>query len=196
MSKRQEDTSQDRDRRAVASIYRQIADETAPDELNRSVLRHAEKQARGITGRALTWLRPVALAATLALSVTLVLQVGNLDSGTSPVDLVSPVPSLESDDIFDAAAETSMEQVRAAESAAQLSPGPSESLATSRRPVDSAPMQNELSTDNQGCSTEQRSATITWWECIQGLEKRGMSAAATKELEALFEAHPAFGVRE
>ncbi len=197
MNERMDDISQERDRRSVAAIYRRIADETTPDELNNSVLRHAAKQTRGVTDRALTWLRPAALAATLALSVALVLQVGNLDSmRTSPRELASPVASGQNDNVFEAAAEASMDQIRSAESAAQTSPGSSESLAVPRNQVGPAPTSNESSPDNRDCSAEQRSSTITWWQCIQALEKRGMSEAARKELEALFEAHPAFGVPE
>lgn len=197
MNGRKDDSSQEGDRRSVATIYRRIADETTPDELNSAVLRHAATQTRGVANGALTWLRPAALAATLALSVALVLQVGNLDSArTSPSELVTPVASGQNDNVFDAAAEASMEQIRAAESAAQLSPGPSESLATPRNQVSPAATSNEVSPDIQDCSAEQRSSTMTWWQCIQTLEKRGMSEAARKELEALFEAHPAFGVPE
>jgi len=190
---RKDDTSQERDRLAVAAIYRRTADETTPHELNRAVLQHATRQTRGVASRTLTWLRPAALAATLALSVALVLQVGNLDStGTSPGELPGPVASGENDDVFDAAAEASMEQIRAAESAAKLSPGPSESLTAPRNQVGPGPTSNEVVRDNQDCSADQRSSTVTWWRCIQALEKRGMSEAARRELEALFEAYPAF----
>jgi len=181
----------------VAAMYQEIADETTPEELTSMVLRHARKQARGVANRSLTWLRPAALTATLALSLALVLQIGNLDStGSSTPKLESPVASGQDETIFDAAAEAGMEQIRAAESAAESNPGAAESLNAPGSQANPAPTSNRAATANQGCSAAQKSSTVTWWQCIQALEKRGMSDLARKELEALFEANPGFGVPE
>ncbi|MGB5353356.1 MAG: hypothetical protein WBN32_07100 [Woeseia sp.] len=57
----------------VRKAYRSYSDETAPDELDRAVLREAGAIERsGFWSRFYTWRRPLAFAATLVLGVTLV----------------------------------------------------------------------------------------------------------------------------
>ena len=74
MRDKTEDDSQQTDSFTVSAVYQQIAIEQAPQELDSKILRAATIEARGSGNRTLWWLRPAALAATLALSVALVLQ--------------------------------------------------------------------------------------------------------------------------
>lgn len=197
MSDREDVLSEEEERIAVAGIYRQVANETAPENLNNAILREAAKHTRGVGSLASTWLRPAALAATLALSVGLVLQSGIMNSTTStPPTLELPAAVGQNEDVFDAAAEAGMEQIRAAESAARANPGTSESPSAPQSRVNPASTPNTSATENRGCSEAQRSTTVSWWQCVQALEKRGMTDVARIELEALFEANPGFGVPE
>ncbi|MGI9202816.1 MAG: hypothetical protein ACR2Q3_02330 [Woeseiaceae bacterium] len=191
------------DRLAVAALYKQIANEQAPDELNRLVLQEATTEVRNTNKQALSWLRPAVLAATLALSVALVLQVGDMGATKSiPRNLESPATSGQDETVFDAAAAAGMEQLREAESAVRTTPGVSESESESESPfaprieVDPKPSPDSEMIDNQGCSVDQRSSTVTWLECIQALEKRGLTDLATRELEALFAANPGIAISE
>jgi hypothetical protein len=42
------------------------------------------------------------------------------------------------------------------------------------------------------CTDEQRSESSTWWQCIDDLERRGLTQAAERELAALLSAFPGF----
>ena len=61
----------------VTRTYREIADERAPDHLDRTVLKEAANAARPRYSRLRSWTRPMAWAATVVLSVALVLEVTN-----------------------------------------------------------------------------------------------------------------------
>jgi len=58
----------------VTRAYREVADERAPKHLNRAVLEEAASAARPRYSRLRSWTRPMAWAATVMLSVALVLE--------------------------------------------------------------------------------------------------------------------------
>lgn len=62
----------------VSDVYRSIADERAPEHLNESVMRMAAKGSRTPYARARAWLRPAAWAATIGLSLAIVLELTRL----------------------------------------------------------------------------------------------------------------------
>ena len=88
----------------VTQVYRDTADEHAPETLNRAILRHAAKAARPRYSRLIFWTRPMAWAATVMLSVAIVLQLTQV-----------PVPesaSFEDDtQAVEAAADTPVERL-------------------------------------------------------------------------------------
>lgn len=63
------------DDRLVSMTYREIAGESAPDTLNRSVLGRAARAARPRYARNMSWMRPMAWAATVGLSLAIVLEI-------------------------------------------------------------------------------------------------------------------------
>jgi len=62
----------------VSDSYRELANERAPDHLNRAILRRAGAAARPKFSLTRAWTRPLAWAATIALSVALVLEVSKV----------------------------------------------------------------------------------------------------------------------
>jgi len=62
----------------VASTYRELADERAPDHLNKAILRQAARAARPAYARSILWMKPVAWTATVAICFAIVLQVTQL----------------------------------------------------------------------------------------------------------------------
>jgi len=69
----------------VTRIYREGADESAPERLNRAILKKAEKAARPRYQRFNSWARPMAWAATAVLSVALVLEIRNAPTPESAI---------------------------------------------------------------------------------------------------------------
>jgi len=77
----------------VSATYRELADERAPEHLNRAVLRLAAAggaKPRAGAGWISAWMKPVAWAATIALSLAIFLEFSELPTGVSPQDAVQP----------------------------------------------------------------------------------------------------------
>ncbi len=64
--------------RLVSDAYSELADEKTPEALNREVLRLAAKEGRTRYSIARAWMRPVAWAATIGLSLVVVLELTSL----------------------------------------------------------------------------------------------------------------------
>lgn len=64
----------------VSETYREVANERAPEHLNQAVLRRAKEATRPRLSRTRAWTRPLAWAATITLSVALVLEVSKAPS--------------------------------------------------------------------------------------------------------------------
>ncbi|NNF40770.1 MAG: hypothetical protein HKN64_05280 [Woeseiaceae bacterium] len=72
----------------VAQTYKALATERAPDHLNAKVMAMAAREAQTRSGPARTWIRPLAWAATIGLSLAIVLDLTQLP--TPPVDSRDP----------------------------------------------------------------------------------------------------------
>ncbi|MDH5455503.1 MAG: hypothetical protein OEY37_05475 [Gammaproteobacteria bacterium] len=79
----------------VSATYRDLATETAPPELDRKILSMSAGTQRSRYGLARAWIRPVAWAATIGLSLAFVLEMSQLD------DVASPPASTEAADVAD-----------------------------------------------------------------------------------------------
>lgn len=79
----------DNDRR-VSGAYREMAGEQTPAELDRKVLAMAAAAARGRQGLPRSWFRPLAWAATIALSFALVLEINQVRDMPLVGDVTSP----------------------------------------------------------------------------------------------------------
>jgi hypothetical protein len=78
----------------VTDAYRALADERAPEHLNEQVLKLAA-EARTPYARARAWMRPAAWAATIGLSLAIVLELTQMP--ISDLDVASMPPTSESD---------------------------------------------------------------------------------------------------
>jgi len=73
--------------RLVSDAYQELADEKTPETLNREVLRLAAKEGRTRYSIARAWMRPAAWAATIGLSLVVVLELANM-----PESEMAPLP--------------------------------------------------------------------------------------------------------
>ncbi len=62
----------------VSRTYRESASERVPDALDRAVLQQAKQNASKPYSRSIIWLRPMAWAATIGLSLAIVIELANL----------------------------------------------------------------------------------------------------------------------
>jgi len=83
--------------KVVSDTYRQLSGESAPDYLNERVLQQAASvAARPRYSRSIMWTRPLAWAATIALSLAIVLEVTRVPT-PEIVDIPEPLESLEAE---------------------------------------------------------------------------------------------------
>lgn len=183
---------------ALSAAYRDIAIECAPEKLDTIVMdtaRREVKRENGTTWRD-AWYRPVTFIATAGLSLALILQLSHYGifepAGMTDDGLNGVVPVSES--AFQDAAERTAERIRQLEVEAERSmEAPRQAAPVAVPDATPADVGSLLPADDR-CTDEQRANSRSWWQCIQDLEKRGLTGAAEQELQALLRAHPQFTV--
>ena len=75
---------------SVSATYRQLADERAPASLDEKVLHRAAAEPRISSGIGRTWMKPVAWAATIGLSLAIVLEMTQLPQAPLDVTVMAP----------------------------------------------------------------------------------------------------------
>ena len=180
----------------LSAQYRELADERAPESLNRAVLRVASKRYRLATHRRL---------AGRTIQACCLYRDGRTQPGGDPGVQRSGHPHAVIPDrrtgarcgqlrqpVFQDAGDTAAEQIREATSAANNAMQNSgsgdvlaEDMSAGSNPVTLLP-------EDFNCDSAQRRTMTTWWQCIQSLESRGASAAAEQELAELVATFPDF----
>ena len=182
----------------VSARYREIADDSAPANLDRKILDAAGKALRSNGGWRDAWYRPLALAATVGLVFAFVLQLGDLSLTVGPPDESGSTPALGPGAFQDAGRaneerfqELQMDSERSMQSAPEMRAPPVDAGRAPAATVDG----NQQSASPQ-CTADERRSPTTWWDCIRELEKSGFRQAAEVELQALLKAFPAFEIPE
>ena len=173
----------------VTETYRDVAVERTPEALDRVILDTAGRQAR--SSKVSPWrfagYRPVALVATIGLSLALVLELSRMTAlDTPPLGDDPTVPA----DIFEAAGQQTAAEIERLGTG--MSPSvPPASMEAPAIVTDSGP---SLLPAEEQCSEDDRKTASLWWACIEALEQRGSTASAERELRALLQAYPAFSI--
>lgn len=175
----------------VSATYRDMAQETAPLDVDAAVLRQARRavDSPSAIARLTGWLRPLAFVATAGLSLALIVQLSNVPDYQLPDSLdpaVAPLPA----DVFRDAADEAAEQVRQLGQDPAMS-APPESTAMPA-PMSEAAPEASLLRASEGCDVQARASSGTWWRCIRELEQKGLPELAERELQALLKAYPQF----
>ena len=90
--------TREHDDKRLSEAYRELAEEKVPAELDDRVLALATREARTRYGLARFWIRPVAWAAMIGLSLAIVLEVTRYADVTAPPEAVSTPPAADSKD--------------------------------------------------------------------------------------------------
>ena len=181
----------------VSAEYHRLADESAPGELNRAVLRASRKGAGRDTVAKWhsAWFRPLAGAAVIMLSVAVMMEFNEISQPESPGAFGDETLRPDNaDDAFRDATDIAAQQIRAAEAAATRAvqnSGPADVANTSFGTI---PDQTTGLPSGQGCDARQRATTGAWWQCVESLQNRGAIVQAEQELAALLQSYPAFDV--
>jgi len=204
----------------VSDAYREIAHEKTPAGLDRKILAMAAAEARAAHGVPRTWFRPLAWAATIALSFALVLEItqvdeiahiGDVASPRADADLAeraeeSPPPADAGDALGKQKNEELMRQQlnkRSSDAPAAakvtISPAQRERAAAAEEQDRMLPepartfaaIAEEKEQDNS-CDADARASSETWFECVSALRDAGQTESAEQELEALLAEFPDF----
>ncbi len=206
--------NEDRDR-LVRDTYKAFAKERAPDRLNDQVLREAADAGRSRYSLTRAWTRPVAWAATIALSLAIVLDLARLPQTQSDaVDITAPknpVPVEES--ATSDAPDVSMNEfvprdimvLRDAENMARAQAGANQTPVVIRGATDTvraeegsvgtsltAVSRKEALESDYACPEASRESAESWFECIEQLRADGLADRATGEYEKFRRIFPDF----
>ena len=202
----------------VTQIYRDSADQRAPETLNRAILDQAAKAARPRYSRLISWTRPTAWAVTVMLSVAIVLQLTqvpvpeseSIEDATQAVDTAAETPVEQLEETVRPEAEpgrvssdvsSEIPKIEALRSTAkQVAPY---AAAEKRQRSDrskAAVLEQEAATlgvasaafEATGCDESVTAAVETWLRCIADLEEAGRSDAASEQRELFTAAFPDF----
>jgi hypothetical protein len=175
----------------IAKAYQALAQETAPARADAAIWQEARNAVTGGSGlsRINTWLRPLILIATAAVTLALMVQLTSspqFDLPRTDKTVVAPLPT----DVLQNAAEQTAGQIFEVEQNQAISTPPAASIAKAAKanPVE----RFTLLPSRQQCDDESRATSGTWWQCLRELEQRGLSEAAERELQALLQAFPQF----
>ena len=185
----------------VGAAYRDLARESTPPSLTDAVLRQAAQATVQKPGR--FWMRPLAWAAVLGLSLAIVLDVARTPE-------VATVPA-SVDEAFRPSDMNILEEVEdQARTRAGNSPPPAAELRLDSNTLQDAPAAREsaaaqsaaepaairlekaFTAEQPSCSAEVRGDAGNWQDCILALLEAGQARAAEQELDALREAFPDF----
>ncbi len=198
----------------VTETYRDMADERTPAHLDQAVFRTAARAVRPKYSRLIAWTRPMAWAATVMLTVTLVLQITDIPAPEAVVFEARPAKNEDIDPVAieselekrqrdvtsqgraerkDSAPATSVDEfklknlelLRQAEDMARMQLGESDQPETSQAAA-------SLSKASPACNSSAIATPDTWLECIAELEQAGLADVAREQRQLLGEAFPAF----
>lgn len=175
------------DMQRVSDAYRGIANETTRPEIDDRIMAMARREARTPYGLARAWVRPVAWAATIALSLAFILEVTYFGDDTLPADAVAPAAEIAAPEVKarDVAPLREAEERSDAASAAFADEAPAPTAAKSLAP-------SGIEEDERHCDAEARQNAASWHRCVLALRDQGLHEAAKVEFEALLEAYPDF----
>ena len=212
--------STEQDNKQVSNTYREVAREVTPRELDERILENAARDARSRYGFARAWVRPVAWAATIGLSLAFMLEltwfVDTSDEVPAPVPAVSEERARQDAGVMKAKQEDSLNQAGAQISTVPASHGAEpESPSAAASPVveeaallrraekqarsqaDTAQTDAIVSYDasadaDHACDNDARATAESWYQCIRDLRQQGLEEDAAAELEALLRTFPDF----
>lgn len=165
----------------VSQAYRDLATERTTPGQDQEILAMAARNTRTRYGLARAWIRPVAWAATIGLSLAFVLEMSRYTNESEPAATVEDVAvseDLEADNIT---------LLQEAEELTRVRAGPARpAAAVANKAIADKKEQADI------CDADARSSAEAWYQCIVALREEGRAEAASLELEALLAEYPEF----
>ena len=177
------------DNKRISETYSELARETTPDELDARVLAMATRETRSRYGLARAWVRPVAWAAMIGISLAFVLE---MTWFTDVPDVATPAPfgdavTKPADEPVAPEATFKLEEASLSEDVDQ--PARLQVLPARRETAVADP---DMPDPQRHCDSEARASADSWYACIRQLREQGLDDEASAELKALLRAFPDF----
>jgi len=197
----------------VSETYRELSTPRVPDHLNQAILRMAANR-NPKKGNLLfaAWVKPVTLAATIVLSLAIVLELTEVPTTDVPVE-VAPAAEQQPESVREkfSARETDglvleelvLKDTDLAKSEAKgkidsfaASPAAAALPAARKRVMDEPIASMEITSAKidsitAACDEKTRQSADTWFDCIDKLRESGFSLDADREYEAFILEYPA-----
>jgi len=178
--------------KSVSETYREIANEQAPAHLDKAVLDAAAKAARPRYSRLRSWTRPAAWAATIMLSVALVLELSQTPVTQAP-GIEALAPEMDAD-LLQRAEDMARVREGQNEQPAQPVPQPKERVASPDASF-AISTKSSLHSDVAPCDARATAEPESWLACIVELEDAGLTDLAREQRALLAETFPDFNPR-
>jgi len=173
----------DKDQERVSAAYRDLPQASSPPALDRRVLAAARRESRPRYSVVRAWIRPLAWAATVGLSLAILLEF-TLFNAAPP----SPEPQPASGAPPAEQAGRDADVMRAKEEDAVVRPS------MPRRAPAAARLESREAAARPPCDYEARRTAESWYACVEALRDEGRDEDAVAELAALREAFPDFEI--
>jgi hypothetical protein len=195
----------DQDNRRVFGAYRELARETTPAELDERILAMAARDTQSRYGLARVWIRPVAWAAMIGISLVFMLEMTRFTD--APLEDGAPQPPVAEERMRqDAQAgkarhpDSPGESIGEPEAAALVVEDASLPDSAAKRALlpaaserrEAAAASSDTMEAERFCDSDARASAGDWYECIRQLREQGLVEEAAEELEALVRAFPDF----
>ena len=193
----------------VSETYRELPAERVPDHITQTILRMAEKNGRSKADLLFaSWVKPVTLAATIALSLAIVLELSEVPVTSEPMELAPQEADrldeglleelvLEDADLAKSEAKGKLESFAASPPAAALPVARKRAadIPDSNQPAAKSTIgfameigESELTA---ACDERARQSADSWLACIDQLRESGATLDADREYEAFLLEYPA-----
>jgi len=204
----------EQDNKRVSAFYREVADEVTPTTLDERILADAARGAQSRYGLARAWVRPVAWAATIGLSLAFLLELTWFADAPPEVPAGSPAVSEERARQDADVMRAKQEDVPNRSIAKQATPPAAANGAPAAPATDEASFLRQAGTQareeaeraqiaavlspaesadqDHACDNEARETAESWYQCIRELRAQGLDDDADTEFEALLRAFPDF----
>ena len=196
--------SNEHDDKLVSDVYRELAHESTPAELDAKVLKMARKASTSGRGIFPMWMQPLAWAATAALALAIVLQTTQVpDYGQARPRAEEPMSVEEAftprdDAMFEEVEEQARQRIgpNRQDTLHESNDAPAakadSAVPAAESTAFSAGLEARELEDGRFCDDRSRATAADWYACVTELRDAGRSNAANRELTELLQKFPDF----
>jgi len=180
----------------VSETYRKLSAPRVPDHLNQTILRMAAAKRPGKGGFLFAaWVKPVTLAATIVLSLAIVLELTEVPTTAIRTEVI-PAIEQQAESVADESIveelvlkDTDLAKSEVKGKTNSFAAAPAAALPAARKRAADIPDSNQPAATR--CDEKALLSADTWLDCIDKLRESGLTQDADREYEAFILEYPA-----